>query len=420
MITGDVDGDGDLDILLPVSVNNGSGLLTWHENTDGQGSFGAQQIITNVGSGFIRSFGFVDVDGDNNNDIVFSIDDGSSGTVGKVGWLKNIDGNGDFSTVQEIDDEDVNWTLVIDIDGDEDNDIITGAFQGNTIAWYENLDGLGDFGSKQIIAESLSSYTIQSLASGDLDNDGDLDLLAAYEFDINLAFYDNIDGFGSFAEEQPLIEATEAGYAIAVGDINGDSRLDILLSAVGGNEPLVWSENQGLSKNRITGVVRLDLEANNCLESTRAMDNVKITSNHDLVNYSTFTNSNGVSQLYVEYPGVYTTSIADNLPSYFTITPVSHISDFDDSGDIDVLNFCVTPNQEVTDLNIAFFPTNNARPGFVARYLLVYENVGTTVMDGDISLAFNGNIMELVDASETIASQEAGSVTFNYTDLKPI
>lgn len=415
--TGDVDGDGDMDILLSINVNNGSGLLVWHENTDGQGNFGSQQIITNLGSGFITHFVYVDIDGDMNKDILFSIDDGSSGTVGKVGWLKSVDGNGNFSAVQEIDDEDVNRVLVADIDGDGDRDIVTGTYIKDNISWYEHLDGAGDFGSRQVISETGELNGIQSLSSGDFDNDGDLDLVSASRYGVNLAFYENIDGFGDFGEQVVLTDDIKGANTIAVGDINGDSRLDILLSGSEGNQALMWAENQGLSRNRITGVVRLDLEGNDCMEFNTGMENVRITSNHELSDYSTFTNSNGVFQLYVEHSGTYTTSIAENFPTYFTVAPVEHLSEFDDSGDIATPLFCVSPNKEVTDLNISFFPTNNARPGFRASYILVYENVGTTVMSGDITLAFESDVMELLDADAPIIAQEEGLLTFEYADL---
>ena len=39
----DIDGDGDVDIL---SGSASDGKVAWYENTDGQGSFGPQRIIT--------------------------------------------------------------------------------------------------------------------------------------------------------------------------------------------------------------------------------------------------------------------------------------------------------------------------------------------------------------------------------------
>lgn len=40
----DLDDDGHIDILLSYSTNNGK--ITWHKNTDGQGNFGPEQVIT--------------------------------------------------------------------------------------------------------------------------------------------------------------------------------------------------------------------------------------------------------------------------------------------------------------------------------------------------------------------------------------
>jgi hypothetical protein len=40
----DIDGDGDLDVF---SISSQDEKLAWYENTDGNGSFGSQQIISN-------------------------------------------------------------------------------------------------------------------------------------------------------------------------------------------------------------------------------------------------------------------------------------------------------------------------------------------------------------------------------------
>ena len=47
-IVGDLDGDGDLDVL---SASETDDKLAWHENLDGAGSFSAQRVISTAGDG---------------------------------------------------------------------------------------------------------------------------------------------------------------------------------------------------------------------------------------------------------------------------------------------------------------------------------------------------------------------------------
>ncbi len=81
----DVDGDGDLDVL---SASENDNKIAWYENTDGAGSFGAQQVISTAADGLMSIFG-ADVDGDGDLDVLSAGDD-------KIAWYENTDGAGSF------------------------------------------------------------------------------------------------------------------------------------------------------------------------------------------------------------------------------------------------------------------------------------------------------------------------------------
>ena len=61
----DVDGDGDMDVL---SASQNDDEIAWYENTDGAGSFGPQQVISNLANGASSVFA-ADVDGDGDMDV---------------------------------------------------------------------------------------------------------------------------------------------------------------------------------------------------------------------------------------------------------------------------------------------------------------------------------------------------------------
>lgn len=49
----------------------------------------------------------------------------------------------------------------------------------------------------------------------------------------------------------------------------------------------------------------------------------------------------------------------------------------------------------------------------------VFNNVGTTVLNGTVTLSFDEMSLEFLNASEPISSQTNSTVTFDYTDFKP-
>ena len=58
-----------------------------------------------------------------------------------------------------------------DLDGDGDNDVLSGSQSDDKIAWYENLGG-GTFGTQQVISTQMGGA--ESVHGRDLDGDGDM------------------------------------------------------------------------------------------------------------------------------------------------------------------------------------------------------------------------------------------------------
>ena len=57
-----------------------------------------------------------------------------------------------------------------------DTDVVFVSEFDDKIAWYENLDGVGSFGSQQVISTLVNAP--QSVFAADLDDDGDTDVLS--------------------------------------------------------------------------------------------------------------------------------------------------------------------------------------------------------------------------------------------------
>ncbi|GJM26968.1 MAG: hypothetical protein DHS20C16_33830 [Phycisphaerae bacterium] len=136
-------------------------------------------------------------------------------------------------------------TIAMDVDGDGDADVIAGAYGTPKLAWFENLDGVGSFGSaREILAPSPGGGQI---SSADLNSDGHNDLLVSSRFTLTsgihiVTWYRNTNGFGEFVR-MPIIDTNNFGsIPIFASDIDNDGDTDVLAGLLFTGD-VVWYEN---------------------------------------------------------------------------------------------------------------------------------------------------------------------------------
>ena len=134
----DLDGDGDLDLLV---ASYPADSVAWLPNTDGLGNFGAPQVISSSADGPV-SVDAADFDGDGDLDVLFAsyLDD-------TIAWARNNDGLGAFDAPQSVS---TTATGVLeararDVDGDADPDVVAATSGDDALVWYENEGGAGTF-----------------------------------------------------------------------------------------------------------------------------------------------------------------------------------------------------------------------------------------------------------------------------------
>ncbi|CAF0839234.1 unnamed protein product [Adineta steineri] len=210
---GDVDGDGDRDI---VAANYGSGNVSVFLNI-GNGAF-APQVTYSAGNGSqLWSVALADVDGDGKLDIIVP-----NYTANNIGVFLNS-GTGTFAAQVVYSTLTFLKTLTVaDVNGDGKNDIIVTNFNVNNVGVLLNT-GTGTFAAQVTYATDAYPYAV---TTGDVDGNGKLDIIVT-NYLANVGILIN-NGTGTFGAQMTYSTDSYA-MSVATADIDGDSTLDIIV-----------------------------------------------------------------------------------------------------------------------------------------------------------------------------------------------
>ncbi len=217
---GDVDADGDLDLVL-AQLRTPSKLY----RNDGRGVF-AYDSGAMPPEGGETAVAFEDLDGDGDRDLLFA------GPLGHRRLLRN-DGGGRFSdvTAGRLPDLQIKQMALVDFDGDGDLDLF--AVEPPRLLLNDGQATFTEVTSSHLPGFAATSR-IQGMLPGDFDGDGDTDVLLIVT-DCPTAFqcwqanvvYEN-RGNGSFLRS-PTLTFPQIGAWLLVGaDFDADQRLDVI------------------------------------------------------------------------------------------------------------------------------------------------------------------------------------------------
>jgi len=236
---GDLDDDGDLDVIL---ANKTSAESVWLN--DGAGRFTAHPTRPSFDAGMAVEIALGDLDRDGDLDAVAAAWDSNGETV----WLN--DGAGVFSphpSVPKFGTTEGRVVQLGDLDGDGDLDAVVGkAYNLADQVWVNN--GAGGF-SPHPTTPSFGGMNTNDLDLGDVDGDGDLDVVIAQwdQASAAAAWSDAPeqvwlnDGQGNLTPH-PTTPFFGAGLSqdIALGDLDGDGDLDAMVANITNQPETVW------------------------------------------------------------------------------------------------------------------------------------------------------------------------------------
>ncbi|MGY8863611.1 MAG: beta strand repeat-containing protein, partial [Pseudomonadales bacterium] len=242
LVLGDIDNDGDLDFI----TGNSPGVNTLYLN-NGSGGFDSGTAVGSE-SDYTRSLVLGDVDSDGDLDLI-------TGNLTANNRLYLNNGSGGFaSSGTSIGSEtDRTETIILtDIDNDGDLDLVAGSYILGSNRLYLN-DGSGGFpnGSTAgtLVGESGNQYALD-IVSGDVDRDGDNDLIVGYSNRSNKLYLNN--GSGTFPSSGTVIGSETGGSHIALGDMDSDGDLDLVVGDTGSTTKIYLNNGSGVFPNSTT------------------------------------------------------------------------------------------------------------------------------------------------------------------------
>ncbi len=342
----DVDGDDDLDLFLTGSFA-GVGQALLYLN-DGTGIF--TQSLNNSFVYLNDTVAFADVDGDNDQDILYTGFDSSQIRTTKL-YLN--DGSGQFTEDTSNNFVGLRRGSIVfgDIDGDMDQDLILSgsAFDGVNVYIYTGIlinDGNGVFTEQP--NSTIEAVIDSGIQLADIDHDNDLDLLTlgGAQFNTRISRLYTNDGNGNFTlvNNTPFPDLSQASVEFA--DLDGDLDEDIIISGNPfGGIPYVAE----IYINDGNG--NFSISANNNLEGLRGTINTTdIDSDGDLdILISGLNNSSSwINNLYInDGTGNFTEDSLWNFDGIASVNP-NLVADIDNDDDDDVLLFGTDTNTNQT------------------------------------------------------------------------
>ena len=407
----DDDGDGDNDILSVVAMDS---VVLRYEN-NGDGSFQPRATVRN-GLPWADLLKAADLDADGHPDLV-------TGGI-SLGDLLVLFGNGDGTYSAPVflsDSSSATDFEIVDLDMDGDLDIVSA--EGpltDRIIWHSN-DGQGGFGPVRVLsdvpyyphfialgdldgdghADLLATDAEEHLARmmaitdttfaapvpieqqldhpyrgelADFDMDGDLDVIAAYEYG-GIRWYRN-DGSGAFDQPHELVPLDQVQTLAGINDVDADGDTDVMICSWD-HGTFGYLENMIIGGFTIQGEVFADLDEDGVRDPEEpAVQQAHI--NCDPPATAPLTNPDGSYTFYLP-EGDYAVSV-QNVPEYWALTTSPAQYDLALSGSapaVTDVDFGLTPTIDTTIIALNVTP-GQVPCGDTTIHQLSVINLGTT------------------------------------------
>lgn len=246
----DINRDGQVDLIgsayhagdIKVWLNLDPAHNLWLERTVSANFAGVEAVFS------------ADVDGDGDLDVL-----GASLTADALRWWENDGASLPSWTEHSITAsfDGAHDVCAADLDRDGDVDVVAVAYHANEVAWWEN-DGTPRNGGWTFHSITDSFRGANSVAVADLDGDRLPDIVATAWVNNQVLWWRNVEsGIKRIFEPRRLADGFSGVRSVAVADVNGDGRADIVAAAFTLGRICWWENTPGTAD---WPMHRIDLE----------------------------------------------------------------------------------------------------------------------------------------------------------------
>lgn len=260
----DVDSDGDVDVL---SASQNDDQITWYENDGTPANGGWTFYVIDDAAGGASAVAVGDLDGDGDRDVLAAAADDDAvrwyendGSPGVGGWTRR-----EIATVA-----DASSIVAADIDGDGDLDVVSASPTDDSVVWHENT-GTAPPGFHFAPITLFTSDGAQAVAAADIDADGDLDVLSASLDDGRTVWHENSAGDGARWDDHVIATAatTPGAASVFAADLDDDGDVDVVTASTE-NDSVTRFLNDGTPANGGWTLARLTATADFAASVTAA------------------------------------------------------------------------------------------------------------------------------------------------------
>lgn len=263
----DLNQDGRPDIVVVNSLND---TVSVFENFSTPGVLNFGPSIDMPSATGPCAVTIADLDGDGNPDLVIANGGSSNAPVSifqNPGITDDIYTNSFLPRIDLAGTNSAGSLAVGDLDGDGALDVVVGSTAGQTISVYRNMGSPGtiDTNSFQAPVNFSGGGAVTSVALADIDGDRKLDIAFSVRGVDRLSIYRNISTPGSFTTVSLAarvdFSAGTSPNGVALGDLNGDGRPDVVLGNYLDYTLSVYRNNSGIVAAPIITAQPTDLVA---------------------------------------------------------------------------------------------------------------------------------------------------------------
>jgi hypothetical protein len=416
----DFDNDGLLDFL--VATRGKDGVNWYKQNNDN--TFTNNSLL----SGIFVNIAVGDLDGDNDLDIIVIKDSNTSGTGSEIIVYKNDGDNQNFTltsvhSVNPAANAGLTHIKLFDADNDNDLDLVYFSGESSNKGLKIRLNNSGDFSNLEsnlylsdLFSDEIGSSNFVNFILEDINLDNKIDIVQVNANIGRINYYQNND-VNAATDNFSLIEISNSAGdvdGISVADLNNDGKLDVIASSKD-EYTLEWFNNSG--DNLIFSTNRIDFLPKKGYSKNKVVD-IDGDNQLDIISVNEISHGGGFYWYKNNGDETFSTNLLQTINNGGETPSNINYADFDNDGDIDILNITNYKLYLLTNDGNENFTTNEIfSSGLCCLYTAEIYDVDN---DNLLDIIFSGNGQNLGYLKNSGANSFSAFISFVQIDNSDI